>query len=144
MDSWHPLVVHFPLVLLPLAVGLDLLALARRDTRWQGLAYGILWLGVVSSAAAVLSGNAAADPHRSDLRVQALVAAHEDRATWTLLLFLGLALGRLPLQLQGRLQGGRFKVWLALAAAGCILLWLTGYTGGELVYRYGVGVKTNP
>jgi uncharacterized membrane protein len=144
MTSWHPLIVHFPLVLLPLGVAVDLLALGWRKPQWQGLAYGVFWLGVVLSAAAVLSGNAAAEPHRGDAQVQAQVSAHEDWATRTLLLFLALALARLPLQLQGRLKGALFKLWLALAAAGCILLWATGYTGGELVYRHGVGVRTIP
>lgn len=144
MESWHPLIVHFPLVLLPLGVAVDLLALGWSKPQWQGLAYGVLWLGAVLSAAAVLSGNLAADAYRKNPQIQGFVAAHEDWATWTLLLFLALALSRLPLQLQGRLQGGPFKIWLAVATAGCILLWVTGYTGGELVYRHGVGVKINP
>lgn len=144
MTSWHPLIVHFPLVLLPLSVAVDLLALGWRKTYWHGLAYGILWLGAVLSAAAVLSGNAAAGAYRKNQQVQGLVSAHEDWATWTLLLFFALALSRLPLQLQGGLQGGRFILWLVVAAAGCGLLWLTGYTGGEMVYLHGVGVKINP
>lgn len=144
MESWHPLIVHFPLVLLPLSVILDLLALGWSKAHWHGLAYGILWLGAVLSATAVLSGNAAADAYRKNPQVQALVSAHENWATWTLLLFVALALNRLPLQLQGRLHGGHFKIWLVVAVAGCILLWVTGYTGGELVYKYGVGVNINP
>ena len=143
MESWHPLIVHFPLVLLPLSVGVDLLALWRKRPQWQELAYGLLGLGAVASALAVLSGNSAADLYRKNPQVQGFVAAHEDWATLTLLLFLGLALSRLPLQLQGQLQGGRFKIWLAVAVAGCALLWLTGYTGGEMVYLYGVGIKIN-
>jgi uncharacterized membrane protein len=143
MESWHPLIVHFPLVLLPLGVAVDLLALGWKKDHWHGLGYGILWLGTLLSAGAVLSGNAAAGAYRKNQQVQGLVSAHEDWATWTLLLFLALALSRLPLQLQGRLQGGSFKIWLVVATAGCILLWVTGYTGGEMVYRHGVGVKIN-
>lgn len=144
MESWHPLIVHFPLVLLPLSVALDLLALGWKKSHWHGLAYGILWLGVALSAAAVLSGNAAAGAHRKNPQVQGLVSAHEDWATWTLLLFIALALGRLPLQLQGALRGGRFALWLVAAVAACGLLWLTGYTGGELVYLHGVGITIKP
>ena len=144
MESWHPFIVHFPLVLLPTSVAVDLLALGWKKPQWQGLAYGLLWLGVVLSAAAVLSGNTAAEAYRKNPQVQALVSAHEDWATWTLLLVFGLALSRLPLHLRGGLQGSRFKLWLVVALAGCALLWLTGYTGGELVYLHGVGVKINP
>lgn len=144
MESWHPFIVHFPLVLLPLSVAVDLVALGRRETHWHGLAYAMLWLGAAMAAAAVLSGNAAADAYRKNPQVQGLVSAHEDWATWTLLVFLALALSRVPLQLRGGLRGGRFALWLGAAIAGCGLLWLTGYTGGELVYLHGVGVKINP
>ena len=144
MESWHPLIVHFPLVLLPLSVAVDCLALGYKRPQWQGLAYGLLGLGVAVSALAVLSGNSAAELYRKNPQVQDLVSAHEDWATLTLLLFLGLALSRLPLQLRGQLQSGRFKVWLALAAVGCVLVWITGYSGGELVYLHGVGIKINP
>lgn len=143
MESWHPLIVHFSLVLLPLSVAVDLLALGSRKTHWHGLAYGVFWFGAVMAASAVLSGNAAAGAYRKDDQVQGLVSAHEDWATWTLLLFIGLALSRVPLQLRGELQGWRFALWLVVAVAACGLLWLTGYTGGELVFRHGVGVKIN-
>ncbi|MBM3276464.1 MAG: hypothetical protein FJY95_00065 [Candidatus Handelsmanbacteria bacterium] len=144
MESWHPLVVHFPLVLLPLSAGLDLCALVWKKPQWQGLSYGLLWLGTASSGAALLSGNAAAVPHRLDPQVAPLVSAHEDLASWATVLFLGLALSRLPLQLQDCLRGGRFALWLVAAGAGCVLLWMAGYTGGEMVYRHGVGVKIIP
>lgn len=144
METWHPLIVHFPLVLLPLGVVVDLLALGWRKPHWHTLAYGFLWLGAVLSATAVLSGNAAAGAYRKSSQVQGLVSAHEDWATWTLLLFIGLALSRVPLQMRDELQGRRFALWLVVAIAGCGLLWLTGYTGGELVYLHGVGVKTQP
>ncbi len=141
MDNWHPLIVHFPLVLLPLSVGLDLAALALRRPQWHGLAYAFLWLGAGLSAAAVLSGNAAAAAHRQDPQVGGLVADHESWATWVLFLSFALALGRLPLQLQHRFGGPRFALWLAFALVACGMLWITGYTGGELVFRHGVGVN---
>ncbi len=144
MESWHPLIVHFPLALLPLSVAVDLLALGWRKTHWHGLAYGVLWFGVVMAASAVLSGNAAANEYRKNAQVQGLVSVHEDWATWTLLIFIGLALSRVPLQLRGELKGWRFALWLVVAVTACGLLWLTGYTGGELVFRHGVGVKINP
>ncbi|MCC7261985.1 MAG: DUF2231 domain-containing protein [Candidatus Latescibacteria bacterium] len=144
MDTWHPLLVHFPIVLLPLSVGLDLAALVRRQPPWHGVAYGLLCLGALSSAAAVLTGNTAADPYRQHPQLQGLVGAHEDWATSVLLLFFALALARLPLQLQHRLRTRAFGLWLVVALAGCALVWMTGYSGGELVYQHGAGVNIKP
>jgi uncharacterized membrane protein len=144
MDTWHPLLVHFPIVLLPTSVALDLVALARRHDSWHVVAYGLLWAGTLSSVAAVLSGNSAAAPYRQHPPLQALVGAHEDLATWVLFVFFALALARLPLQLQHRLRTGAFGLWLVVALAGCALVWITGHSGGELVYRYGAGVNIKP
>ena len=138
--DWHPFLVHFPLVLLPVSVGLDLSAwLGRRPSR-HGLAYVILVLGTLSALAALLTGTAAANAHLTG-PVGSHIVRHENLATIVSLLFLVVTIGRLPLQLRGRLEDWAIRMWIAVAAVGCGLLWLTGYYGGRLVYRYGVGVQ---
>lgn len=144
METWHPLIVHLPLVLLPLSAALDLAALARKEAGWHRLAFVLLWLGILSAAAAVLSGNSAADPYRQDPALRVPVEAHEDWATGVLLLFLALGLVRVPLEMQRRFAGPRFILWLLAALAGCVLVWVTGHSGGELVFRFGVGVHPKP
>ncbi|NKB70444.1 MAG: hypothetical protein GKR89_25525 [Candidatus Latescibacteria bacterium] len=137
--DWHPLIVHFPLALLPVAAGLDLAALLARRSNWHNWAYAALVLGVVGAVASVLSGTAAAEGEEG---AQAdLVVVHEDWATWSLVLFIAVVLGRLPLHLQSRLQGWPIRAWTAVAAAGCLLLWRAAYLGGELVYKHGIGVE---
>lgn len=141
MNTWHPLIVHFPLALLPLSAAVDLAALLKKRQEWHNFACLLLVLGAVGALVAVLSGNASAADYRNTA-AQSPIQAHEDRATLALLLFVGLCLCRLPLHLRGGWQGWGFKLWLAGAAVGCILLWQAGMLGGELVYRYGVGVKS--
>jgi uncharacterized membrane protein len=143
MDSWHPVVVHFPIVLLPLSAGLDLLAFLRRRPKWHSLAYGILLLGSLAALLAVWTGNDAAAPYRRDAAVQQHLARHEDLATVALFLFLGIALGRLPLHLRGRLQGWPLRGWVLAALLGSALLGVVAHYGGELVYRYAVGVRAS-
>ena len=139
--DWHPLVVHFPIVLLPLGFLLDLFALVKKRVQWHALAYLLLLVGTALALAAVLSGNAAAEAYRGDSGVLEQLQRHEDLSTLALFIFIVLVLGRLPVQLQKRYAGWQIKVWIAVAGLGSGLLWLTGYYGGELVYEYGVGVR---
>ena len=140
MESWHPAFVHFPIVLLPLSLVLDLVALLKNKPDWHGMAYGLLVSGTVSALMAMVSGNQAAQAYR-DLAINSRIENHEELSTAAFFLFLLIALGRLPLHLQNRLHGWPLKVWMLLAAVGSGMLWLSSYWGGSLVYKYGVGIK---
>ena len=139
--EWHPVAVHFPLVLLPLSVCVDLAAWWRRRSDWHLLAFTLLVLGTLAALAAVLTGTEAASrwPHPG---VQEQMDRHEDLATIALFVFLGIVLGRLPLHLLGRHQDWRLKGLIAASAAACVLLWQAALYGGDLVYKYGVGVQS--
>ena len=139
MPNWHPMIVHFPIALLTLSVVVDLAALLGRRRSWHRMAYGLIVAGAVSAAAAVISGNDAAVPYR-DSGLADVVEEHEDYATIVLVTFLATSLGRLPLFLRSR-HGWPLNLWIAVAFAGCCLLWLTSLHGGELVYEHGVGVQ---
>ena len=141
MPGWHPYIVHFPIVLLPLSLVFDLAALVKGRPTWHTAAYCLLVAGTVAAAAAVISGNAAATPHRETDVVAAAIERHEDSGSLVLIAFIAVALGRLPLQLRQRTTGWPLKAWLAVAAAGCVLVWRTSLLGGDLVYEYGVGVR---
>ena len=142
MPHWHPIIVHFPIALLTASVLVDLAAIVTRRERWHTSAYVLLVAGVVGAAAAVLSGNSAADTHRQTA-VAELLETHEDLATGTRIGFVVTTLGRLPLALRHR-AGWPLFAWIALAVAGCVLLWMTSLHGGELVYIHGVGVSADP
>jgi len=140
MPNWHPLVVHFPIVLLTASVGVDLIALSKRQAQWHRFAYGLLVAGVLSSSVAVLTGTEAALPYRTQSEVSDLIQQHEDFGSIVFIVFMATALGRLPLFLQ-RSSGWPLTMWITVACGGCVLLWWTSYYGGELVYEHGVGVK---
>jgi uncharacterized membrane protein len=140
--DWHPLIIHYPIALLPLSPLCDLAALSLRRREGHHLAYGLMVIGALSACAAVLSGNAAAEGYwHGSAAVE--ISAHEDLATWTLLLALGAALGRLPMQLRGAFSGRVLYVWLGIGLLIGGLVVYTGYLGGELVYVHGVGVGKN-
>ncbi len=142
----HPLVVHFPIALLFLAVGFDLVTwLLRRPvvlTRVTAILYA---LGALSALVAFLSGRAAADGLDLPSSVIPAVSAHADWAERTLWFFgifalirLGLAWWRHPLARAAWIHG----LLLVFGAGGLWLLYQTGERGAELVYAHGLGVST--
>ena len=139
--EWHPVAVHFPLVLLPLSVCLDLAAWWRRRPEWHLLAYTLLLVGTLAALAAVLTGTEAAS-RWAHAAVREQIDRHEDLATIALFVFVGIVLGRLPLHLLGRHQDWRLKGLIVAAALACGILWQAAFYGGELVYKYGVGVRS--
>ena len=159
IDSWiaqttslpnlHAALVHFPLALLPLAVGFDLACLLRRRA-WLDRAATLLWtLGALVAWATLAAGKRAADGF-SDVppRVQPAIGEHSDWAHWTLYLFAAVAAVRLVLWWRDR-SGERpsalpLRALAAVAAlAGLWLLFETAEHGGALVYEHGLGVRAD-
>ena len=142
MPNWHPMIVHFPIALLTLSVVVDLGALLTGHRSWHRMAYALVIAGTLGAAAAVISGNDAAVPHRdsslAEVVAEGRVGRPEEIAP--LITFLATSLGRLPLFLRSR-HGWPLNLWIVLAFLGCGLLWLTSLHGGELVYEHGIGVQ---
>ena len=141
LPNIHPLVVHFPIVLLPLALLLDLVALATHRAELHRVARWTLWLGTVAAAAAVLSGHEGEEVVESFLsdEAHAALSRHEDLGFITLGIAGAASLWRLlvraPFPTRVRLA------YLALAIASVATLVMGADLGGHLVYQHGVGVR---
>ena len=142
----HPMVVHFPIVLVILACGADVvLALARRARGSASVAVGLYLLGAVSAGAAYVSGRFAADTVFIPGMAHGLV---DDHGRWALAATLAIVLtaaGRLAVHFGGRSAGRGVR--LLFAAAGLIVVLLVQQTaerGARLVYEQGVGVIPGP
>lgn len=149
-ESLHPLVVHFPIVLLLVSpvfvlVSAVLPPLKGRPYLIVGLA--LLLAGTVSLYVAAETGEAAAEMADSTPAVSAALHSHERLASQTRMVFSGLsvllvALFALP-QLRSRLNT-RFVsttlplIFLALYSTGMAALVNTAHQGGRLVHQYGV------
>jgi uncharacterized membrane protein len=134
LHSGHPLMVHLPLVAMPLAVLLDVLAIWKQDPRWRQFATVMWVLGLVGAAAAVTTGLIAYD------RVN-----HSDAAHKVMTLHRNVALGAVGLFLLGgaarwRWSFSRLAVFIGvLGGAGIVA---AGYLGGEIVFRHAIGLPT--
>ena len=141
LPNVHPLVVHFPIALLPTSVALSLLGLvtARRDidaaARWT------LWLGTVAAAFAVYSGHEAADALRPHVGAAAgaLMTTHHDVSMGVLVTAVALSVWRFVAPEGGT---GRWRAVYLVAAIGLLAaLAITSDLGGRMVFMHGVAVR---
>ena len=137
----HMIVVHFPIALLPVALGLDLLGglFGSRDLHVAGR--WTLWIGALAAGAAVWSGLEGADdvhPYVTDA-AENLMDLHQNLQLGTLGAAVGLSLWRLvaraPFPERGRL------VYLLIALAMNANLIIASDFGGQMVFVHGVAVR---
>lgn len=134
MHSWHPVVVHVPLVGLVLAVVFDLVAARNRSAQWRVAATVLWWVGLLGAAAAVTTGLLAYSrvEHSDPAHVE--MTLHRNLALAAVALLLATALWR------WRRPYSRGAALLGLIGAG--VLGGVGYLGGDLVYRHALGIPT--
>jgi len=145
LGQLHPLAVQFPLALLPTgSVFLLFSRLAssgRTRARLRSAASWTLGFGVLSLGPALLTGWAAYQTVAHDAQSHAAMTLHRNWGLATAIAFLVMAF----LAWRAR-KAGWSRVWpfICTLVAGLALLIGTGYRGGELVFRFGLGVRSLP
>ena len=169
----HPIVVHFPIALLSVSVVMDVLAALLRRWNLADVATWLLGFGVVGAFVAGVTGNFSERTAHTYL-AGGIINQHSHFAIATGVIFAGLfavrivALApRLMLGLRGTvpaLANGVDKrlraiipfvyaappsrvligLYLLASVGGLVLLTITGYYGGLMVYHYGVGTPAHP
>jgi uncharacterized membrane protein len=144
----HPMLVHFPIVLLITACSLDIIVLLiKKDLANRQclplVALSALLLGTLSAGIAAIFGDIALDKAISLGFPRGPLETHETLALITIAVFSVHCLLRLlalwrRIPLRGRIG------WVSAlpGMVGVFLLIFTAYYGGELVYHYGVNVAT--
>jgi uncharacterized membrane protein len=135
----HPIVVHFAIALTLFGLALDCAGSLRRQALWQYAGRVSFFAGVVAMGLAVVSGwielQLPRPPSAFDAHLREVLFYHEYLGYGLFGFFLILAVARL--QLRDRLP----VLFVILAAVGIVGLTVQGYLGGEMVYRYGAGVR---
>jgi uncharacterized membrane protein len=141
--SLHPMIVHFPIALLLLALLFDVLYFIFRKQAWLHAAANSLYvLGGIAAVAAFFSGRQAADLAEIPAFANSALAEHADLGQYTAWFFGLYALLRLAgWWLNWQEKVGVLLLLLVVAAGGAVLLYETAEHGAELVYRHGIGVQ---
>lgn len=136
-NDLHPMLIHFPLALLTVSVGVNLLSPLHPD--WQPAGWITLLLGTIGAFGATATGLITTWPYEGT-PLELLIEPHQTLAFATTLSFIGLTIWH-GLSLRKGVVIASSRLYMILSILGVILLVATGLTGGDLVYEYGIGVK---
>jgi uncharacterized membrane protein len=142
----HPMLIPFPIALWVFSLVADILYLWRglgRDNpdamlRWQTIAFYALLAGCIGAIAAAVFGIidwlSIKDP-----KVKKVADWHARLNILALLLFA--ASWYLRTANGARMVGGSLTIPVALSVVGVIAITISGWLGGELVFKHGVAVN---
>ena len=145
LPNWHPIFVHFTVALLTVAAAMHVLShfVSRNELRNQLTitARWNLWIGIAFTVLTVIAGWYAYNTVAHDTPSHVAMTEHRNWAMGTFVVFMGIAAWEYYLHRKGLGRSWLFTVLLVIAAS---LLVSTAWHGGELVYRYGLGVMSMP
>lgn len=137
----HPMIVHFPIAILILAIGLNALAFFVKDEWWDEKKTTFIYvLGSIAAIIAYFTGRSAADTVFLPTQAQSLLTDHADWALWTVLFFSIYTIIRIALHWYKLLNKKSVQITVfVLGLSGILFLFQTGEYGATMVYGYGVG-----
>ncbi len=162
IERIHPMVVHFPIALLITSVFLDFLRLVTKRKSFEKSAFHllfldnksrqsciirkffdrsaflILFLGALGSIAAIIFGFLAEDAAKNRPNIGDMIETHEALAFAAAGIFILIA--RYIFMRRDNFSKIR-PYYLVIAVLGIIVLLLTAFYGGQLVYDYGAAVS---
>jgi uncharacterized membrane protein len=132
----HPILIAFPLGLLPTAVAFDIAALVLSHDRWFNISFWIMAAGILGGIVATLPGLVDWIAIPNNTRAKAIGSWHGGGNAVVLILF----------AISWFIRRGHAEVpsngALILSFSGVVLALFTGWLGGELVDRLGVGIDS--
>lgn len=138
MPNFHPFIVHFPVALLTTALAFDLLGIVLAREELSRVGWWAQLTGSIGIAAAVLSGLVAKGEALIPSPAAGTFDTHQQLAFLAAGAFTALLLWRAGMRT--RIDPARRRIYLVLFAAALACLWAGAWFGGELVYRFGIGL----
>ena len=145
LPNWHPIFVHFTVALLSISAIFHVLAIFMKPSGWRDeftiLARWTLWLGAAITVITVIFGFWAYNTVEHDDPSHAAMKIHRNWAIVTFSFFLLLAAWSVW---RHHIERPIRPFLVILVLTGTVLLAYTAWRGGEVVYRYGIGVMSMP
>jgi uncharacterized membrane protein len=130
----HPMLIVFPLGLLPAAVACDIVFLVRGAAHWAHMSYWLIAAGIISGLAAAACGLADWLGLPAGTRAKRLGLWHAGVMDVVLVLF------AISWWLRHYAPDTPSTLAIGLGIVAVLFALLGGWLGGELVYRLSVGV----
>jgi uncharacterized membrane protein len=137
----HPIVDHFSMALLIVAVLIDLVASSAPNRIWlRYTALLLMILGAIAAGGSYFTGDMEADRIWNALGQPAreVLGRHAKLGEYLAIIFGVLAVWRIMIQGFGFMAGSR-GIYLIFALVAIVLLGYQGHLGGVLVFDYGAG-----
>lgn len=141
IPNWHPIFVHFTIGLLAISALFYLGGAVLKREHLLVVARWNLWIGALVTVGTVLAGWYAYNTVNHDGPSHAAMTDHRNWALTTAITFILLAFWAFWKQRGVKAVSPIFVVIILIAAG---MLAVTGYKGGEVVYRHGLGVMRMP
>lgn len=142
----HPMVVHFPIAIVTLALLMDLVnCLLPKDQKWwnESSTLALYAIGTLTAIGVYFTGSSAADSVFLPTEAQNLLNAHAGWALWTVWFLVIYTAARVFVFWKMDIR--RRSVWhilfLGVSLVGMVFLYQTSDRGAEMVFRHGVGVQ---
>jgi uncharacterized membrane protein len=134
----HPMLIPFPIALWVFSFIADIVYLWRGNTGWEWMATWTLLAGCLGAIVAAIFGLIDYLAIK-DKKVAKVANWHARFNVLALLLFAASWYLRRGVDFEN--PNGRLTIPIALSAVGVICVAISGYLGGELVFKHGVGVN---
>lgn len=141
IPNWHPIFVHFTLALLSVSLGLFIVGKFVKCDQAILVAKWNLWMGAGISLFTLVAGVYAYNTVAHDTPSHEAMTEHRNWALATMALLVPVVIWSVVSHRQKKPVSMGFLA-LFLVVGG--LLASTGWHGGEVVYRYGLGVMSLP
>lgn len=142
-EVYHPLSVHFPIVLLLMAALFKLISLWASKITWSHGGRVLLILGVIGIWIAIYTGDLADGIVSRQLCDPTVLKEHENFAYTTSWIFTAGLVLEILMNYWGALKRKIFRILLVvILLTGSGFLTYVGHLGAELVYQQAAGVYT--
>ncbi|MCQ3805076.1 MAG: DUF2231 domain-containing protein [bacterium] len=143
IENLHSILVHFPIALLVLLAALTAYVVLRPQSGMLQTTWLLLVVGTIGAIAATVSGLVSHAPYE-ETDLHGVIETHQMWSFGVTALFIVAITWRFISRRRGSDCGGSVS-FLVLVVIGTGLLVMSGLTGGDLVFDYGVNVRgVNP
>lgn len=144
IPNWHPIFVHYTVALLTISTALFTIAALFPKLQYKEqlivVARWNLWIGAIITIITLAAGFQAYNSVAHDTASHAAMTNHRNWAVPTAIAFFILAIWQAKLRAQKSVN----FIFIFFMIGASLSLVTTAYKGGELVYRYGLGVMSLP
>ncbi|MDP0589050.1 MAG: DUF2231 domain-containing protein [Candidatus Endonucleobacter bathymodioli] len=141
IPNWHPILVHFTIALFTISSLLYLVGMRLKNPNLLIVARWNLWIGALVTIMTIFTGFNAYNSITHDGPLHAAMTNHQKWALVTASLFSMISIWAF-IKHRGATKVSPIFVIIILSAS--VLLAITGYKGGEVVYLHGGGVMRMP